>query len=164
MALHPDGRRAANGRARGQHRACTWRSPAGYRLRFALTLTGDEPGRLVVLAADGDLADTSTVRFAAVPGGTRLDIELRVATTRAWTNVAGPLLGPLFRYGHSAIMRRGERGLRRVLDSSVADPGLPGERGGPSGSAAGARLSSRAVDRSATDAEPPGEHSGGPSG
>lgn len=129
----------------GSTAACTWRSPAGYRLTFALTLTGIEPGRRVVLAADGDLTGTSTVAFAAEPGGTRLDIELRVVTTRGWMNAAGPLLGPLFRYGHRAVMRRGERGLRRVLTGAdrsgrVWPPSLddgparpPGDLGRPHG-------------------------------
>lgn len=102
----------------GRTALCTWRSPVGYRLTFTLTLTGVELGRLVVLAADGDLTGTSTVLFTAEPGGTRLDIELRVTTTRAWMNAAGPLLGPFFRYGHRAVMRHGERGLRRVLARS----------------------------------------------
>lgn len=97
------------------------------------------------------------MRFASAPGGVRLDIELRVVTTRTWMNVAGPLLGPLFRYGHRAIMRRGERGLRRVLDGSVADAGLPRQRGGGPGSTADARVQGSAADRPATGAELPGE-------
>lgn len=116
----------------GSAATCTWRSPVGYRLTFVLTLTGVEPGRLVVLAADGDLAGTSTVRFAPEPdGGTRLDIELRVSTAKAWMNAAGLVLGPVFRYGHHAVMRRGERGLRRGLAPSAAPAGggAPGEPG-----------------------------------
>ncbi|WP_116950495.1 SRPBCC family protein [Jiangella endophytica] len=117
----------------GSTATCTWRSPVGYRLTFALTVTGVEPGRLVVLAADGDLTGTSTVAFGAEPGGTRLDIELRVVTTRTWMNAAGPLLGPLFRYGHRVVMSRGERGLRRVLAGAggSTEPPSPDDR--PSG-------------------------------
>lgn len=141
----------------GSAATCTWRSPAGYRLTFAQTLTEVEPGRLVVLAADGDLAGISRVRFAAAPGGTppghraarrhdpHLDERRRSAAR------------PAVRYGHPAIMRRGERGLRRVLDGSVADAGLPRQRGGGPGSAADARAQGSAADRPATGAELPGE-------
>ncbi|WP_147375185.1 SRPBCC family protein [Jiangella rhizosphaerae] len=115
----------------GSTALCTWRSPAAYRLTFALTLTDVEPSRLVVLAADGDLTGTSSVLFEAEPGGTRLDIELRVSTTRAWMNAAGPVLGPLFRYGHRAVMRRGERGLRRVLAGTDAYADPPAGDGSP---------------------------------
>lgn len=99
----------------GSTAACRWRSPIGYALTFSLTLTGVDPERRVVLDIDGDLSGRSEVRFGPEGTGSRLDIDLHVRTTRPWMNVAGVMLHPVFRLGHGVVMRRGERGLGRVL-------------------------------------------------
>ncbi|TDE13444.1 SRPBCC family protein [Jiangella asiatica] len=106
----------------GSVAACRWRSPGGYALTFTLVLAEVDPGRLVVLDVDGDLLGQSAVRFTHDGDGSRLDIDLRVRTTRAWMNVAGVVLHPLFRFGHRVVMRRGERGLSRVLAPGLDEP------------------------------------------
>lgn len=106
----------------GSTAACRWRSPVGYALAFTLELTAAAPGELVELDVEGDLIGHSVVRFAAAPGGTRIDIDLTVRTTRPWMNMAGTVLRPLFQYGHDVVMHHGERGLNRVLAPVPSPP------------------------------------------
>jgi len=46
---------------------------------------------------------------------TRVDYEWRVALGRPWMRAAAPLLAPVFRWNHHAVMRAGEVGLIRHL-------------------------------------------------
>ncbi|PSK99716.1 carbon monoxide dehydrogenase subunit G [Haloactinopolyspora alba] len=96
---------------------CVWRSPIGYRLRLTLELVDVDVGRQVSLAVTGDLDGTGVIGFAPDHCGSRLDVRWSVRTRRGWMNAAGPLLRPLFRYGHDVVMSHGERGLNRALGS-----------------------------------------------
>lgn len=99
----------------GTTAACTWRSPVGHQLRFVLTLTDVEPSRRIVLSSEGDLDGTAVVNFAPNGTGSELTVTWKIRTTRRWMNVTAPVLRPVFRWGHHVVMRRGERGLNRVL-------------------------------------------------
>lgn len=46
---------------------------------------------------------------------TRVDYAWHVALTRPWMRRAAPLLAPVFRWNHHAVMRAGEAGLIRHL-------------------------------------------------
>lgn len=49
--------------------------------------------------------------------GTDVTYVWRVGLTQAWMRWAAPLFAPVFRWNHDGVMRAGEAGLRRRLES-----------------------------------------------
>lgn len=99
----------------GSVATCRWRSPLGYVLALRITLVDMTPQRALTLAVDGDLVGSGLIGFATAPGGSRIEIELELRSNRRWMRVAEAVTHPLFRWGHDAVMRRGECGLNAVL-------------------------------------------------
>jgi hypothetical protein len=116
----------------GSYAACAWSSPVGYGLTFRVHLTDVLPERRVSLEVEGDLTGKGSVVFVPVAAGSLLRICWQVQTTRRWMNVAGGLFRPVFRFGHDAVMRGGERGLNKALRRShveqTADEQAAGEQ------------------------------------
>ncbi len=105
-----------------------FRSPVGYALVLDLVVGAATPPEHVRLHVDGDLRGHGDVRLTApAPGTTRVDIRWHVRTTRLWMNAVGPVAAPAFALAHAAMMRSGERGLRRHLAerSGTAGPAGP---------------------------------------
>ncbi|WP_216844077.1 hypothetical protein [Phytoactinopolyspora alkaliphila] len=94
---------------------CVWKSPVGFRLSMTVRLNDADPSRRVDLVVTGDVAGTAVVRFCEAGDGTRIDVAWQVTTERAWMNVTGPLLWPVFTWGHRVVMNAGERGLNAML-------------------------------------------------
>ncbi len=93
-----------------------FRSPLRYVLVLELRVVDAYPPHHVVMSADGDLVGHATARLTALAADrTRLDIQSDVVPTRRWMLWTGPLMAPLFRAVHAAMMRDGERGLARYL-------------------------------------------------
>ncbi|RKS89464.1 hypothetical protein DEU37_1778 [Microbacterium sp. AG790] len=113
------------------------RSPWGYRLRVALTITAATPPRLLAAASTGDLAGRGSLRLTPEGGAagarTRLTWVWEVALVRRWMRVASPVLRPAFAAAHAIVMRRGERGFLAeiVRGSDVRNAGNPGDRESP---------------------------------
>jgi hypothetical protein len=106
----------------GSRAYCTWQSPLVYRLRTSLTVTDVEERAWIRMTAGGDVNGRAVVSFSELPRGrTRIDVTWWVRTTRAWMNVLAPVLRPVFWWGHRAVMRGGERGLREAL--TAGSPG-----------------------------------------
>jgi uncharacterized protein YndB with AHSA1/START domain len=99
--------------------SCSWRAPAGYSLKSDITIAKVVSPKQVTLRSDGDLHGTVICHLhevgGATSGSTHIEIVWRVRTTKAWMNWLAPLLKPLFIYSHHAVMRSGERGLRKHL-------------------------------------------------
>lgn len=98
------------------------RSPWGYRLRVALTIT--EALAPVVLAATsiGDLTGRGRLELAPCAVGARPAAEgaalvwrWEVELDRRWMRIASPVLRPAFVLAHGLVMRRGRRGLVTAL-------------------------------------------------
>lgn len=91
------------------------RSPWGYRLRVALTITDLCPPWTLAAVSDGDLVGRGSLRLAPdEPSGgarTRLTWVWEVSLVRRWMRLASPVLRPAFAAAHAIVMRRGERGL-----------------------------------------------------
>ncbi len=94
---------------------CTWQAPIGYRLRSHITLGPVEYLQRAMLYSEGDLLGTVTCLIRDKGDATHVDIDWQVETTKAWMNRLSFLLRPLFIWGHHAVMRSGERGLRRYM-------------------------------------------------
>ncbi|MFB9954290.1 hypothetical protein [Cellulomonas denverensis] len=88
----------------------------GYALRFGLVVTEREPPRRARLAVSGDLVGTGLVSIDPAPGGSTLELDWRVRTTRPWMRRTGPVLAPVFRRAHAHAMRSGCVGLRGYLE------------------------------------------------
>jgi hypothetical protein len=92
------------------------RSPWGYRLSVRLTLTEVVPGRRVRARGTGDLVgEGAAVLTGTGRGATVIDLSWRVSTQRRWMNATALALRPVFALGHAAVMRAGERGMRRAV-------------------------------------------------
>lgn len=88
----------------------------GYALRFGLVVTERVPPRRARLAVSGDLVGTGQVTIDPAPGGSTLELDWRVRTTRPWMRRTGRLLAPVFRRAHAHAMRSGRTGLRGYLE------------------------------------------------
>lgn len=102
--------------------ACRWRSKAGYRLSTEITITGHASDSEVHFESAGDLIGHGS--WTVRPAKTSTDVEIiwSVSTNKTWMNLASPLLKPVFKVNHNALMADGERGLNRYtqrLDSTL---------------------------------------------
>lgn len=107
------------------------RSPWGYRLHLALTLTALTAPRLIAAESAGDLVGRG--RLELQDHGTAasaLTWTWEVTLTRPWMRIASPVLRPAFVAAHAMVMRRGERGLRELVTerSDLRNAGNPAAR------------------------------------
>ena len=106
--------------AQGERMVLAVRSALGYALRIRLEITGVDHGRSLAATSAGDLRGRGRVTVEADErdaGAAVITFHWDVQTTRAWMNASAWLLRPAFTAAHGIAMRRGERGLRRVLDA-----------------------------------------------
>ncbi|WP_293786212.1 hypothetical protein [uncultured Aeromicrobium sp.] len=99
----------------------TAHSGLGYRLHFTVDELRLRPPEQMTFRSTGDLVGTADLRF--VPVGrdrTLLLIDWHVEVARPWMRRADVLLRPVFIAAHAAVMRRGERRLRRWLSEAAA--------------------------------------------
>jgi uncharacterized protein YndB with AHSA1/START domain len=98
------------------HRS-TWKSRLPYRLTFASESVRVERFRLYEIRATGQLSGRGLWAFAEADGRTNLRYDWNVDANKLWMKLLSPLLKPLFRWNHDAIMRRGGVGLAKRLSS-----------------------------------------------
>lgn len=91
-------------------------SAFGYALTFSMTdLDVRRPDRLT-FQANGDLRGSGAVTFVdADATSCVMEIDWRVVTDRRWMRLTGWFLRPIFRAGHTLIMRQGEKHLNTWL-------------------------------------------------
>ena len=77
---------------------------------------GDKEG-----VAEGELRGTGTWRLSEAGDVVRVSYAWNVTTTQAWMRWSAPLLRPLFRWNHDAVMRAGGLGLARRLQVRLLD-------------------------------------------
>jgi carbon monoxide dehydrogenase subunit G len=103
----------------GAVRRFTWSSRLPYQLSFNMRTTLLLKPHVMQAEAEGELAGTGCWTLQAEGRGTRVRYDWEVATTRAWMNLAAPLLAPVFRWNHAQVMAAGGRGLARYLNVSL---------------------------------------------
>lgn len=97
------------------------RSVLPYDLVFRLERQVQDPSAGVLRARlSGDLVGTSEWRVRPdADGGTLAEFEEDVTVGKAGVRAAGRFARPVFVYNHDRMMRSGELGLRRYLDSGA---------------------------------------------
>lgn len=98
-----------------------WRSYVPYTLVFDLEITDIRPQGGLTGRASGDVEGSCGWTFEERDGMTSVRFVLDVRTTRPWMNVPAPFAGRVFAFNYDAIMRRGSRGLARLLGTDVVD-------------------------------------------
>lgn len=102
---------------RGSLGRYTWRPPVPYRVEFDVRITRVERPELMEGQATGELDGTGRFTLREDRGVTTVEFTWEVQTTQRWMNVLAPVARPVFRWNHDWVMRQGQRGLQRVLNS-----------------------------------------------
>lgn len=92
-----------------------WRSKLPYDIEFRIRTMRIEKPYLLEGHAEGELQGTGRWRLWEGAAGTVVTYEWNVQTTVTWMNAVAPLGGPIFRWSHDVVMRRGGEGLARRL-------------------------------------------------
>jgi uncharacterized protein YndB with AHSA1/START domain len=100
---------------RGAVSRMVWRSLLPYRVRFEVATTRIEYPTLMEGRARGELEGVGRWRLYEQEGVTAVLYEWNVRTTKAWMNLAAPLLRPVFEWNHDWVMRRGGEGIAELL-------------------------------------------------
>ncbi|HET9793614.1 MAG TPA: SRPBCC family protein [Thermoanaerobaculia bacterium] len=103
----------------GEVRRFTWRGRLPYSLSFQMKTTRVEAPTTLEGVATGELEGTGRWRLAPESGGTAVRYDWNVRATKLWMRLLAPLARPLFVWNHDAVMRDGERGLRRLLEGKA---------------------------------------------
>lgn len=101
----------------GEVRRFTWRGRLPYSLTFDMKTTRVEAPSVLEGIATGELDGEGRWRLATESGGTAVRYDWNVRATKLWMRFLAPVARPLFSWNHDAVMKDGERGLRRILES-----------------------------------------------
>lgn len=105
----------------GAVHAFDWRSGLGYRLRLHMETVRASPLRDIEALATGDLTGQGLWLLRQVaPDVTDVTYRWDVRLERPWMRVAAPIAGRVFAWSHATVMRRGARGMARVLGCEVS--------------------------------------------
>lgn len=92
-----------------------------YSLELMMDLQIDDPRAGILRAGlSGDLDGYSSWHVKVTEGGCSLEYEQEVEVQRALLRALAPLARPLFKLNHRLMMKRGQRGLRAYLASSLS--------------------------------------------
>ncbi len=105
----------------GNLRRYSWKGLLPYRLVFDIRTTRIERPLFLAGSASGDLTGTGIWRFTEEWGVVVVEYEWRVATQKSWMNLLAPIARPLFLWNHNQVMRWGEQGLRRHIETQQVD-------------------------------------------
>lgn len=93
----------------------TWRGRLPYTLTFDMRVTELANHRRLVGVATGELEGSGAWTLEPHGSGTRARYDWNVATLKPWMNAVAPVLTPVFRWNHDAVMKAGGEGLARRL-------------------------------------------------
>jgi uncharacterized protein YndB with AHSA1/START domain len=99
----------------GSRYRIAWRSRIPYELEFDFTVRKVDSPCCMEGDATGDLQGSGRWLLFERDGVTAVIYEWKVATTKRWMNLIGPVARPVFDYNHDVVMRWGGEGLARRL-------------------------------------------------
>lgn len=97
----------------------TWRTRLPYRLSVDSQVTCIEAPILAEVAVSGDVEGWGRWRLASEGNITVIRYDWNVRPTRSWMDKLTPLMKPLFKWNHDAVMSRGGEGLARYLGARL---------------------------------------------
>ena len=105
----------------------TWQGWLPYTLVVDMQVTRMERPRVLESLASGALEGMGRWTLSEEDGGTAVRYDWQVRTTKRWMNRLTPVARAVFRWNHDVVMRRGARGLKRLLETtSIAGLRLEG--------------------------------------
>jgi hypothetical protein len=107
----------------GSRYRIAWRSRVPYELEFDFTVRSLVTCHRMEGEAAGDLEGTGCWRLFEDGGVTAVVYDWKVASTKRWMNLLGPIGRPVFEYNHDAVMRWGGEGLARRLGARLLAAG-----------------------------------------
>ena len=93
-----------------------WKGWLPYTLTAEIRTVRREEPHVLEVSACGALEGRGAWRLDREPDGTRVRYDWRVATRVRWMRWLGPVGRPVFRWNHDVVMRRGARGLKRLVE------------------------------------------------
>jgi uncharacterized protein YndB with AHSA1/START domain len=99
-----------------------WRTRLPYQIRFDTEVQQVEEHRLLVARALGEVVGTGTWQLAPCVGGTRVAYDWHIELASGWKRVLAPVLAAVYQWNHDGVMRAGQAGLARYLETQH-DPG-----------------------------------------
>lgn len=105
----------------GAVRRTWWTSRLPYGFVIDFTTRAAEKPLLLVVEAVGDLVGMGRWELAPIPVGTCVRYSWQVFPQKVWMRWLGPLLAPVFRWNHHAVMRDGAMGMARQLGVELID-------------------------------------------
>ena len=95
-----------------------WKGHLPYTLAVEMRLTKSERPRMLESEASGELEGLGRWTLSEEDSGTAARYDWQVRTTKPWMNRLAPVARALFTWNHHVVMRRGERGLQRLLEDA----------------------------------------------
>lgn len=96
----------------------TWRSWLPYTLALKLTVTEATPGKHLQVRSEGDLQGTGSWQFSEANNSVTAVYTWSVSTRKKWMNFLAPIASPIFANAHHVLMKRGEKGLQKLLEKA----------------------------------------------
>ncbi|MBS0374487.1 MAG: SRPBCC family protein [Proteobacteria bacterium] len=110
----------------GSVRRYTWSTRLPYRLSFDLRVTRVDYPTVLEGEAHGELEGLGRWTLSSQGSATIVRYDWIVFVTKAWMRVFAPLLAPVFRWNHVAVMNAGEQGLARHLANRAREDAAQG--------------------------------------
>jgi len=100
-----------------------WRTCLPYSLMLNIRVTQIQPNHLVVVEVKGDLHGNGNCRLSSLPDAdhTRVEFDWNVQTCKPWMNWFTTLTRQVFIWNHARVMKHGEQGLIRYINSKVTN-------------------------------------------
>jgi hypothetical protein len=100
-----------------------WRTCLPYSLMLNFRVTQIQAPHFVVVEVKGDLQGEGSCRLSPLPNEdqTRVEFNWEVQTRKPWMNWFTALTRPVFAWNHARVMRLGEQGLIRYVNSKVTN-------------------------------------------
>ncbi len=112
----------------GGVRRIDWSTRLPYRLCIDVEVIESVRHQRLRGRSSGQLDGEGLWLLRAEDGGTAVTYVWRVRLVKRWMRWLAPLMAPVFRWNHDAVMRSGEAGLQRWLGRQAAPHGHPGCR------------------------------------
>lgn len=107
-----------------RHRRIDWATPLGYGFTVDIELIEALPPERLRGRSSGRMQGEGIWLLRENGGHTDVTYVWRVTLAGGWLHWLAPLLAPLMRWNHAAVMRAGEAGLARHLAACAASAAL----------------------------------------